>query len=138
LAREPPGRGERYGARHPDGDDWPQVARVQRNGCLSQTHHANKHAAAHATIDKTSPSARSVRTIRTRDAPSDCRKAISRCRTRARETSRFATFAHTIRRVTSVTIWKMARKASPREATRLLPPAVAECATSMSLSFWFT
>ena len=98
------------------------------------THHANRHAAIHATADRTSPSARRLRTIRHRDAPSDCRNASSRCPTAALAISRLATFAHTMTMVKSVTIEKTASILSPRIATRLSPPAVAEDATSLGFN----
>ena len=60
------------------------------------------------------------------DAPSVRRIAVSRCRTAARASIRFATFAHTIATVSIVMTEKIARNVEPRVATTLLPPAVTE------------
>src|SRR3954468_21762502 len=90
------------------------------------THQANTQAAHQATADKTRPSASSPRTTLLRDAPSDWRSASSRCRTTARAISRLATFAHTITIVSNVTTEKIASIRSPKTATTLSPPAVAE------------
>ena len=73
-----------------------------------------------------SPSATKIVTMRVRDAPNDCRTAISRARTTARASIRFATFAQTMKRVSAVTIENIARNHGPRCATRLSPAAVAE------------
>ena len=67
-----------------------------------------------------------IRAMRARDAPNDCRTAISRARTTARASIRLATFAHTISSVSAVTIENTARNHGPRWATRLSPAAVAE------------
>jgi hypothetical protein len=68
----------------------------------------------------------SWRSSRPRPAPTAVRTAISRRRVSDRAISRFATFAHTIAMVSSVTTEKIASIRSPFVATRLSPPAVAE------------
>src|SRR5262245_47877945 len=78
-------------------------------GTYVETQDEKREATAHATAEMATPSAASVRTIRGRDAPSDCRTAVSRCRTAARPKSRFATFAHTMLNVKPVTTEKIAR-----------------------------
>ncbi len=82
-----------------------------------------RHAASHATSEIDSPSASSSLTMRTREAPSDCRTAVSRCRAMLRASIKFATLAETISTVSSVTIEKSARKAGMMAGTT--PPAVA-------------
>ena len=72
--------------------------------------------------------------MRAREAPSDWRTAISRWRTTARAMSRFVTFAQTMTIVRKVTTEKIASIRLPRVATRLLPPAVAEYGTSLTLT----
>src|SRR5687767_10794841 len=52
--------------------------------------------------------------------------------------SRFATLAQTIAIVSTVTTEKIASICLPRVATMLLPPAVAEYGTSLTLTFWLT
>ena len=52
--------------------------------------------------------------------------------------SRFATLAHTIAIVSTVTTEKIARIRLPCVETMLLPPAVAEYGTSLTLIFWFS
>ena len=98
-----------------------------RNGTTAfDTHQAKRHAATQATTDSTRPSASRLRTIRPREAPRDCRTAISRWRTTARAISRLVTLAQTITMVRNVTAENTASMRLPRVATMLLPPAVAE------------
>jgi hypothetical protein len=73
--------------------------------------------------------------MRAREAPSECLSAISRWRTTARAMSRLATLAHTIAIVSNVTTEKIASIRVPCVEMMLLPPAVAEYGTSLTLIF---
>jgi len=98
------------------------IARVVQN--------AKSAAAAQAAMPIASPSAMKIRAMRACDAPKDRRTAISRARTTARASIRFATFAQTMSSVSPVMIENIARNHGPRCATRLSPAAVAEYGNS--------
>ena len=99
--------------------------RINR-GIVRVVQKAKIAAAAHAAPEIASPSAMKIVTMRARDAPKDCRTAISRARTTARASIRFATFAQTMKSVSAVMIENIARNHGPRCATTLSPAAVPE------------
>jgi hypothetical protein len=90
---------------------------------IDATHPAITSAHALATTEIARPSIRTSRTRRHREAPSDCRTAVSRWRVTARASIRFATLAPTTTSVSSVTMEKMARIS--RSKAWSTPPALA-------------
>ena len=92
-------------------------------------HQAIAEADTHPKNASTSPSAKSSRTTRPRDAPRERRTANSRPRTMTRPSIKLDTFAQTISNVIAVTTEKTAKNSGTRCATTLSPPAVMEYGT---------
>ena len=112
-------------------DAWDELDEA---GSALETPPGEQHAAHEAIAEMASPSASSIRMMRKRDAPSDCRSAISRCRTTARASRRLATFAHTMTSVRSRDDRKRSPEGSSAPWSIPVPlPATAEYGMSVTL-----
>lgn len=83
------------------------------HGIALDNQKANRQTITHAASEMANPSETDMRRIRRREAPNDCRTAVSRCLTTARASIRLATFEQTISSVIAVTTEKMAGKRPP-------------------------